>query len=130
MTPITIPVSAGELIDKITILEIKSARFPDGEKRRLVCQELALLEAVRDQAIAPTSELADLSRQLKAVNDEIWRVEDALRLCERNQDFGTQFVQLARSVYRNNDLRADLKRRVNECLGSSLTEQKLYPRYE
>jgi chromosome segregation ATPase len=132
MTPgklIAIPVSAGELIDKITILQLKAERFSEAEKLACVRQELEMLQAVRDQAIASSPQLAELTSQLKSANSELWRIEDAIRLCEQKQDFGPEFLQLARSVYRHNDRRSELKRRINELLGSSLVEQKSYTPY-
>jgi hypothetical protein len=127
--PLLIEVPAGELIDKITILEIKGQRIADPEKLRHVRAELAALTAVRDGALPPAPELADLTARLKAVNEALWQVEDEIRDCERRQDFGPRFVELARSVYRNNDRRAALKRAVNELLGSRLVEEKSYAPY-
>jgi hypothetical protein len=127
--PLLIEVPAGELIDKITILEIKAERIADPEKLRHVRAELAALTAVRDAALPASPELATLAAQLKAVNEALWQVEDAVRACERRQDFGPRFVELARSVYRHNDRRAALKRAVNELLGSRLVEEKSYAPY-
>jgi hypothetical protein len=127
--PLLIEVPAGELIDKITILEIKGERIADPDKLRHVRAELAALAAVRDGALPPSPELAALAAQLKAVNEALWQVEDDLRACERRQDFGPRFVELARSVYRHNDRRAALKRAVNDLLGSRLVEEKSYAPY-
>jgi hypothetical protein len=127
--PLLIEVPAGELIDKITILEIKGARIADPEKLRHVRAELTALAAVRDGALPPSAKLAELTAQLKAVNEALWQVEDDLRDCERRQDFGPRFVELARSVYRHNDRRAALKRAVNDLLGSRLIEEKSYAPY-
>jgi hypothetical protein len=128
--PISINVSAGELIDKITILEIKAERFDNAEKRRHVQQELGALQVVRDRGIESLPQLTELTSQLKAINLELWRIEDAIRLCEQNKDFGPQFIELARSVYRNNDRRSELKRQINKLVGSSLIEEKSYAPYE
>jgi hypothetical protein len=125
--PIVIEVAVGELIDKITILAIKSERIADAGKLAHVRAELALLESARDRSIAPTAGLDDLTRELHAVNEAIWDVEDALRDSERRGDFGPAFVALARSVYRNNDHRAAIKRAINDRLGSRLVEEKSYP---
>jgi hypothetical protein len=121
------PVSWGELIDKIAILEIKVARITDPAKRANVARELKALEAARDAALAkPPSGLAEIVRELKAVNEKLWAVEDDIRECEKRRDFSARFVELARSVYVTNDRRADLKRRINELLGSELVEEKSY----
>jgi dsDNA-specific endonuclease/ATPase MutS2 len=126
---ISIPVSAGELIDKIMILEIKAERFSDAEKLRRVRHELDMLRTVRDAALPPSPALDDLTEGLRVVNRELWRIEDAIRLCEQRQDFGPKFVELARSVYRNNDRRSELKRRISELAGSSIVEEKAYTPY-
>ena len=126
---VSVPVSAGELIDKITILEIKAEHIQDAEKLGHVRQELEMLRTVWRQTIEPSPELAEVTRQLAAINRELWRIEDAIRLCEHEQDFGPQFVELARSVYRNNDRRCAWKRRINELVGSRLVEEKSYTPY-
>jgi hypothetical protein len=117
------------LLDKITILQIKGERIADPEKLRNVRAELDLLTAAR-AALGASPALADLEARLKEVNERLWEVEDALRERERRQDFGPEFVELARSVYRTNDRRAALKRAVNELLHSRLVEEKSYARYE
>ena len=126
---IQVEIAAGDLIDKIVILEIKSERMRDPHKLEHVQAELASLAAVRDAAIEPSPELGALSRQLREVNAKLWQIEDDIRACERTQDFGARFVALARAVYRENDQRAALKRRINELLGSRLIEEKSYPPY-
>jgi hypothetical protein len=127
--PILVEVAPGELMDKITILQIKSKRITDAEKLRNVRAELEVLEAARDGAMPPTAELGELTAQLKQVNESLWEIEDAIRDCEREQDFGPKFVELARSVYHSNDRRAALKRQINELLGSKLIEEKSYAAY-
>jgi tetratricopeptide (TPR) repeat protein len=122
--PILVEIGAGELIDKITILEIKAARFTDATKLGHVRKELDLLAAARDRTLTPSEGLSRLTAELKAVNESLWEVEDQIRLCERDGDFGPRFVELARSVYRQNDRRAALKRQINERLGSRLVEEK------
>jgi tetratricopeptide (TPR) repeat protein len=124
--PLRVEISPGELIDKITILEIKSLRIRDAAKLSNVRSELAMLAAARDRDLPPSAELAALTKELREVNETLWSVEDEVRLCERNQDFGPRFTELARSVYRHNDRRAALKRRINELLGSNLVEEKAY----
>jgi hypothetical protein len=122
-------ISPGELIDKITILEIKADRIRDAGKLRNVQLELAVLTQTRDDAIRSTADLDALTVRLKTVNGAIWQIEDEIRDCERNQDFGPKFIELARGVYRNNDQRADLKRAINHLLGSRLVEEKSYAEY-
>ncbi len=119
----------GELIDKITILEIKSEQITDAAKRHHVGTELAVLVEARDHAMPDSAELTRLAAELKAVNETLWRIEDAIRLCERDEDFGPRFIALARSVYHTNDRRAAVKRQVNELLGSRLIEEKSYATY-
>ena len=120
---IEIPVSLGELVDKITILSIKT-RHLSGDALVNVQRELALLEGVLRSCGA------DLQPQeraaLQAVNEELWRIEDAIRLEENKQCFGAAFIALARSVYQRNDERAALKRAINERHGSTLVEEKSY----
>ena len=128
--PIVIEVSPGELIDKLTILEIKAERIGDAEKLSNVKRELRMLRRVRDSAVELGEELAILSAQLKSVNEQLWDIEDAIRICERDGEFGARFVQLARSVYRTNDVRATLKRSINRLLSSPLVEEKSYEDYE
>jgi hypothetical protein len=127
---ILIPISPGELLDKITILEIKSERIANAAKLRHVRDELAALRAAGEPAWATSESLWLLTAELRAVNEALWEIEDAIRLCERDQDFGSRFIDLARSVYRQNDQRAALKRRINELLGSELVEEKDYQAYE
>ncbi len=121
-----IETSAGELIDKITILEIKSEWISDPDKLRNVRNELESLRAVRDRAIVPSERVLTLTAELRAVNEAIWKAEDELRLCERAGEFGSSFIELARSVYKNNDRRAALKRAINEHLRSRIIEEKSY----
>jgi hypothetical protein len=127
---ITAEIAPGELIDKITILEIKAERIEDPAKRANVQNELHLLNATRDRAIAGSPELDRLAIDLRVVNERLWDVEDSIRNCERARDFGLAFIELARSVYRLNDRRATLKRAINERLGSRLIEEKSYATYE
>jgi Flp pilus assembly protein TadD len=126
---VRIPIAPGELIDKITILEIKTERIRDSAKLANVRAELAELTAARERCLPSSAELARLTGALKAVNEALWQVEDDLRECERARDFGPRFIQLARSVYQNNDRRAALKRQINELLGSWLIEEKSYAPY-
>ncbi|MBB4860182.1 hypothetical protein HNO88_003523 [Novosphingobium chloroacetimidivorans] len=118
-----VPVSWGELVDKITILQIKSERIADRDARANVAHELASLRRVAGEAIGDVPGLID---QLRAVNEELWEIEDKIREREAKGDFGQRFIQLARAVYKKNDLRAAIKRRINDALGSELVEEKSY----
>jgi tetratricopeptide (TPR) repeat protein len=124
--PILVETAPGELIDKITILEIKKARIQDAGKLHNVRRELAVLGAARDRAVPHSPEAEKLTAELKAVNEALWQIEDELRRCEKAEDFGMRFVELARSVYWHNDRRAALKRKINDLLGSILKEEKSY----
>jgi tetratricopeptide (TPR) repeat protein len=123
---VCVEIAPGELIDKISILEIKADRLTDPARLRNVRTELEALRAARDRAVPPSPRLAALTAELRGVNEALWCIEDDIRLCERAGDFGPRFVELARSVYRTNDRRAELKRRINELLGSDLVEEKSY----
>ncbi|MBS0193070.1 MAG: hypothetical protein JSR34_02405 [Proteobacteria bacterium] len=129
MSLISTPVSYGELLDKIAILQIKSERIADATKLANVRHELATLDACWAKHPASQQDVAELRAQLKAVNERLWVIEDDIRLCEKAQDFGTRFVQLARSVYFENDERARIKREINRALGSQLVEEKSYQDY-
>jgi hypothetical protein len=126
---VMVPVSWGEVIDKITILEIKSRRLADEAKLTNVRRELDLLRTVRDREFRGHTRLAELASALEHINERLWIIEDDIRDCERKKDFGSHFVELARSVYVSNDERAALKREINELLGSALTEEKSYATY-
>jgi hypothetical protein len=128
--PILVEIAPGELIDKITILEIKSERITDADKLKNVRAELKILEQARDDAIRGGPKLEELTAQLKEINEQLWDIEDEIRGCERQREFGAKFIQLARSVYRSNDRRAAAKRQINELLGSKLIEEKSYTDYD
>lgn len=119
------PVSWGELLDKITILQIKRERIASPVARANVQNELNLLRAVAGDAMRSAA-LAPLMGRLRRVNEELWKIEDAIREREAEEDFGASFIELARSVYRQNDLRAAIKRQINDLLGSALIEEKSY----
>jgi hypothetical protein len=126
---ITIEISAGELVDRLTILEIKRERIADPAKRRNVEHELALTVTARDRALPGDARLVELTGALREVNARLWQIEDDIRDCERRREFGPRFVELARSVYKLNDERADVKKRINTLLGSALVEEKSYQPY-
>ncbi len=127
--PILVEIAPGELIDRITILEIKAEQIADAGKRANVLVELATLSDTRAAAIPPDGEIDRLAAELKAVNAALWKIEDDIRECDRDGDFGPHFVELARAVYRTNDRRAELKRAINLHLGSRLVEEKSYKPY-
>ena len=124
-----IEVSVGELIDKLTILEIKRARIADAAKLANVTRKWDSLDAARRAAGLDRADLAALTARLKSVNETLWDIEDDIRDCERRGDFGPDFIRLARAVYRTNDERAALKRRIDLMLGSRLMEEKNYSPY-
>jgi hypothetical protein len=126
---VSVPVSWGEIIDKITILEIKSERLKDAAKVTNVRRELDLLAAIRDRNFPDHRELARLAAELKGVNAALWEIEDEIRDCERAKDFGPRFIELARAVYISNDRRATVKRQINTLLDSDLVEEKSYAPY-
>lgn len=126
---IEVPVATAELIDRITILEIKAARFTDAAKAANVRAELALLCQRRDAALAPDPALEELAASLKALNEQLWDLEDQIRECERREDFGPAFVSTARRIYHTNDERAAVKRKINVATGSRLIEEKSYTGY-
>ena len=126
---IRIEVAPGEIIDKLTILEIKRERIADEAKRGNVSHEWDVLTRDLAAAIAPTPELDALRATLKEINLKLWVIEDDIRDCERAKDFGPKFIELARAVYFTNDERAAVKRRINELLNSAIIEEKSYAAY-
>ena len=130
MARIEVPVSAGELVDKLTILEIKSERIKDAGKLVNIRREFAGLSAIVDPMLKANAGLAPLKASLRTINETLWEIEDDIRDCERNKDFGAKFVELARSVYRTNDQRAAAKRKIDDLLGSEILEEKSYQAYD
>jgi tetratricopeptide (TPR) repeat protein len=124
--PITVEIAPGELLDKISILEIKNARITDPAKLHNVRVELTSLVDARDRALPSLPDLEPMIAELKAVNEALWEIEDEIRICEKRGDFGPRFIALARSVYRQNDRRVALKRTINERLGSRIIEEKVF----
>ena len=129
MQDILVPISPGELLDKITILRIKSARMSDATKLANVRHELQLLEHTWQQAVPASADLAADERALEAVNASLWEIEDEIRDQEAARSFGARFIELARAVYVTNDERAAIKKRINVALGSALVEEKSYRPY-
>ena len=117
-------ISAGELIDKITILEIKKIKINDDEKLKDVEKELSSLNATLKNSISDTLKIKELIDKLKSINLKLWDIENEKRLAEKNNDFGEKFIELSRSVYKNNDERAKIKLEINNILGSNIRETK------
>lgn len=128
MENINVPISPGELLDKITILEIKSENIEDKEKLANVTIELKLLSQIWENT-SPDSDLGVLKQELKDNNKALWDIEDKIRIKESNKEFDHVFVELARSVYIKNDKRADTKKKINLKLGSMIVEEKSYADY-
>ena len=129
MSEILAPVSFGELLDKIAILQIKSERMADPAKVANVRKELDALSATWLGHPAAQQQIPELRADLKAVNERLWDIEDDIRVCEQKQDFGDEFVRLARAVYFENDERARIKKAINTALGSAYVEEKSYKDY-
>jgi len=129
MSEILVPVSFGELLDKIAILQIKSERMSDPAKLVNVRNELSALEKTWMAHPAAGTDIVRLRADLKAVNERLWEIEDDIRVKEKAQAFDEGFVKLARSVYFENDERARLKREINVALGSAYVEEKSYEDY-
>jgi len=129
MSEILVPVSFGELLDKIAILQIKSERMTDPAKLANVRAELSALEKTWMAHPAAGQDIVKLRAELKAVNERLWVIEDDIRLKEKAQAFDDEFIQLARSVYFQNDIRARVKKDINLALGSAYVEEKSYQDY-
>jgi hypothetical protein len=129
MSEILVPVSFGELLDKIAILQIKSDRIADPAKLVNIRRELDALNATWAQAPASKVDIAELRTALRAVNERLWVIEDEIRLKEQAQAFDAEFIRLARAVYFENDERARIKREINLALGSAYVEEKSYQDY-
>lgn len=129
MSVLSVPISYGELIDKITILEIKAERIRDPAKLANVRTELDMLSATWSSHAASKTDIAAERDRLKAVNLALWVIEDDIRVKEKAQTFDAQFIELARSVYFQNDERAAIKKAINVKLGSTLIEEKSYEDY-
>ena len=129
MENIKVPVSPGEVLDKITILEIKSERMSDPEKVANVRVELALLQDTWTEFIRDDEVIRNLHAQLKEVNEALWEIEDDIRDKERAKEFDERFIELARAVYVTNDRRSQVKKELNLHLGSEIVEEKSYQHY-
>lgn len=129
MSLISAPISFGELIDKITILEIKSERISDASKLANVRDELQLLVRLWNMDEHSRTDISGERAELKRINEALWEIEDEIRLKERDRAFDARFIELARAVYQTNDRRAAVKRAINLKLGSRLVEEKSYQDY-
>ena len=130
MSEIRAPISVGELIDKLTILEIKSERITRAGALANVRRELERLNRIWENSVLSDQDIDEARAELKAVNESLWDIEDRIREKERAVDFGPEFIELARSVYTQNDRRAAIKRRINIESGSELIEEKSYVDYQ
>ena len=122
-------ISAGELMDKITILEIKKVKITDPEKQVIINKELNSLHSTYQTSLTPSPELQEQITKLKTINLTLWDIEEGKRECERQKDFGDSFVKLARSVYIENDNRAKIKAEINRLTNSTISEVKSYKAY-
>ena len=122
-------ISAGELLDKISILEIKLVKINDKDSLLEINKEYNSLKETQNSNIKLTKNLENLIKELKEVNLKLWDIEDNKRICEKNKDFGKVFVDLSRNVYLNNDKRAKIKSEINKLLGSNIKEVKQYVNY-
>ena len=123
-------IGSGELIDKITILEIKSERMSDAAKLQNVRHELSVLSATRDAHLSDVDGLDALAARLKEINEALWVIEDDIRACEAEKDFGQKFIDLARAVYITNDKRAAVKKEINLLTGATIVEEKSYTEFD
>jgi hypothetical protein len=125
-TTLLIPVSWGEFFDKISILEIKKEKVLDGSAKNNIVVELELLNNFLSADVLSDVKLNNLRVKLKAINQKLWNIEDEIRVNEAKKDFSEKFIWLARSTYINNDIRASIKRQINEALNSAIVEEKIY----
>ena len=122
-------ISPGELLDKISILEIKLEKVKDKDRQKRIKIEYDILKKVQNSSIEMSDKIKDLYRSVSNVNNKLWDIEDKIRICEQNKDFGKNFIELARGVYFNNDKRAKLKNEINEILKSNIREVKQFVDY-
>jgi len=122
-------ISPGELLDKISILEIKLEKVKDKDRQKKIKNEYDILKKVQNSSIEMSDKIKDLYRSVGNVNIKLWDIEDKIRICEQNKDFGKNFIELARGVYFNNDKRAELKNEINEILKSNIREIKQFVDY-
>ena len=123
-------ISVGELLDKISILEIKLEMVKDENKKKEIKKEYEILNKIQSTSVKLEGEIKNLFESLKKVNMTMWEIEDKVRICEKNKDFGEKFIELARGVYFNNDKRSRIQLEINKKLNSNITEIKEYVDYE
>ena len=128
-TKVLSEISPGELLDKISILEIKLEKIKDKVNQNEVNKEYKILKEVQNSNLELTEKLRPLFEKIKDINQNLWNIEDKLRICEKNQDFGKNFIELAREVYFNNDKRSKIKSEINKILMSNIKEVKEYAQY-
>ena len=126
MNKILVEVSAGELLDKISILEIKKEKITDSEKLKFINDELNVLKAIANKNIKISGKIDTLFKSLKDINSKLWVIEDEKRMCEKNSDFSEKFIKLSRDIHFLNDERAKIKLAINNALGSNIKEVKSY----
>ena len=129
MQKILTEISPGELLDKISILEIKLKQITDKNSLEQVKKEYKILKETQNSSIELTGRIKELFDSIKEVNLVLWRIEDDVRLCEKNKDFGKNFIELARAIYFNNAKRSDIKSEINKTLRSNINEVKQYVNY-
>jgi len=123
-------ISAGELLDKISILEIKLEKIKDKNSQEEIKKEYKILKQIQNSSIKYEDRIKNLINSIKEVNIKLWDAEDKLRICEKNKDFGKSFIELAREIYFNNDKRSKIKSEINKILGSNIKEVKQYVKYQ
>jgi len=123
-------ISPGELLDKISILEIKLEKVSDKKSKGEIEKEYKILKEIQNSSIDLTNKIQELFKSVKNINMKLWDIEDKLRIYEKNKDFGKEFIELARGVYFNNDKRAKIKSEINEILRSNIREIKQYVDYK
>ena len=122
-------ISAGELLDKISILEIKLERIKDKNSQEEIIKEYNILKETQNSSIEFTDKIKKLFESIKETNLNLWKIEDKIRICEKNKDYGKNFIELARGVYFTNDKRSKIKSEINKILGSNIKEVKQYVKY-
>ena len=122
-------ISAGELLDKVSILEIKLEKIKDKNSQEEIKKEYKILKEIQNSSIKYEDRIKNLINSIKEVNIKLWDAEDKLRICEKNKDFGKSFIELAREIYFNNDKRSKIKSEINKILGSNIKEVKQYVKY-
>ena len=122
-------ISAGELLDKLSILEIKLDKIKNQNRQQEISKEYKILQKTKEMNIESTQEINQLIEEIKIINLKLWEIEDKIRVCEKNKDFGKEFIELARAVYLTNDKRAKIKSKINEIVGSNIKEIKEYADY-